>query len=304
MTGQSSEPEAALASMAGSGPSVSVVIVAYRSADRLGDCLASLDAARVVHPACEVIVVNNSDDDGADIAAICSAHNARFVQAAQNLGYGPGCNLGAAHATGDFLLFLNPDVTVPPDTIARLAALGAANPATVAIGPLQRAGNGTIKGKRRAAGDGRRVWGPTLRAMGGADALVPTGFISGGALMVRRDAFVALGGFDDSIFLFHEDDDICLRLRARGQLAYAVGVVVGHDWGTSSPRSDAMVRFRAWHLGHSKVQVMRKHYGSRGLAAPVLDTVLKLLSPAMLTRRGRLKAFGFASGVLAALRPK
>lgn len=286
----------------GQDPSVTVIIVAYHSADRLGACLSALQASRAVHPSTDVVVVNNSDDDGADIAAICAAYGARFVQSQQNLGYGPGCNLGAAHAGGDFLLFLNPDVTVPPDAIARLAALAGGRPDLVAIGPLQRAGNGTIKGKRHAVGDSRASWGPTLRAQGGAAELVPTGFISGGALMVRRDAFDRVGGFDPDVFLFHEDDDLCLRLRAVGQLAYAAGVVVGHDWGTSSPRSDAMARFRALHLGRSKVQVMHKHYGKRGLVRPILDSVMKLLSPAMLTRRGRSKALGFASGVFGALR--
>lgn len=302
MARQSSDPAAAFPSFAGPAPSVSVVIVAYRSADRLADCLVPLDQARAIHPATEVVVVNNSDDDGSEIAALCAAHDARFVQSARNLGYGPGCNRGAAEAQGDFLLFLNPDVTVPADALARLAALGAMHPDVVAFGPLQRAGDGSIKGKRRAVGDSRAAWGPTLRAQGAGDELVATGFISGGALMVRRDAFDRVGGFDDRIFLFHEDDDICLRLRAVGRLAYAAGVVVGHDWGSSSPRSDAMVRFRAWHLGHSKVYVMRKHFGLRGVLRPVLDGLLKLVSPAMLTRRGRLKAAGFAAGVIAALR--
>lgn len=284
--------------------SVSVIIVAYRSADRLAHCLAALDAARAAHPATEVIVVNNSDEDGAEIAALCAAHAARFVAAGRNLGYGPGCNRGAAEAVGEFLLFLNPDVTVPPDAIAALAALGAAHPDIVALGPLQRAGDGAVKGKRRAAGDGRGAWGAPLRSVGARDDLVPTGFISGGALMVRRDAFRRVGGFDARVFLFHEDDDLCLRLRPLGRLAYAVGVVVGHDWGTSSPRGDAMVRFRAFHLGRSKLQVMRKHYGRRGVVRPILDSLLKLLSPAMLTRRGRLKAAGFAAGVIAALNDK
>ncbi|MEY4983580.1 MAG: hypothetical protein RIR62_1846 [Pseudomonadota bacterium] len=274
----------------------SVVIVCFRSGRKLGDCLASLGGGTGSPAGIEVIVVNNSSDDAEEIAAICARHGAIFRQSGGNLGFGGGCNAGAAGARGDVVMFVNPDVLVTPEDLSRLAALMGAHPDLVALGPLQQAPNGRIRAKRHAVGQPK----PAPDADGAAP-LMETRFLSGGALMVRRAAFERIGGFDDAIFLFHEDDDLCLRLAPLGRLAYARGVVVRHDWGTSTPPSAEATRFRLWHQGYSKVQVLRKHYGDMAARGALFEAFLKFVSPEMLTAKGRRKARAFLGGVRAAL---
>src|SRR6185369_6068632 len=110
----------------------SVIIVAADSGAGPAECVGRvLDGTAKV----EVIVVDNASSDGC-VDAIASRWpddaRVRIVRNATNLGFGTGCNRGAAIATGDVLLFLNPDCAVAPDTLARLRA--ASNPAIGLLG--------------------------------------------------------------------------------------------------------------------------------------------------------------------------
>ena len=97
-------------------PLLSIIIVAYRSRDELGPCLASLPRALAGAPV-EVIVVDNSPDDGAGELVRRDFPWVRYLAPGDNLGFGRGSNLGYREAAGDFVLFLN------PDTVANEAAL-------------------------------------------------------------------------------------------------------------------------------------------------------------------------------------
>lgn len=248
----------------------------------------------------EVIVVNNSQADAGEIAAFCESQGVGCLQNDVNLGYGAGCNLGAARAQGRYVFFVNPDVRISPASIQLLVDQLDQNTDLMAIGPLQGNARGQVRGKRRPVG---QVWAPatkTLRSLSATGTLASTGFLSGGVLMVRKETFDRIGGFDENVFLFHEDDDICLRLARHGRLAYATGVLAFHNAGKSSPASAEFTKRKAWHLGNSKVYVARKHYGRLASFAPLLEAAVKFANPAMLTRRGRLKARSFMAGVWAA----
>lgn len=276
----------------------SVVIVCFHSAQELAPCLKVLRAGSLATNF-EVIVVNNSQSDSAEVTTICADQGAVILQSGVNLGYGGACNLGAAHARGRYVLFMNPDVRISPASTQLLVDLSDNNPGLIAIGPLQGDARGRVRGKRRSVGQG---WTPTrtaLRRLSASDSLIPTGFLGGGVLMVRKDAFDQIGGFDENLFLFHEDDDLCLRLAKRGRLAYAAGVLALHNSGRSTPRSEALTKAKAWHLGNSKVYVARKHYGKWAALTPLLEAVSKFINPAILSQRGRIKAGAFLAGAWA-----
>jgi N-acetylglucosaminyl-diphospho-decaprenol L-rhamnosyltransferase len=250
----------------------------------------------------DVVLVNNSQADQMQIAAMAAEFGADLIQNSENLGYGRGCNLGARTGRAQpYTLFLNPDVRVTSDVLQRMIAAADSDPTIVALGPLQCSKNGKVRGKRRAVGQGT-AFGAPLRQVDATGALVETGFISGGALMVRSDVLDRIGGFDERIFLFHEDDDLCLRLARHGRLVYATGITVTHHYGTSTPRTEDLTRLRAWHLGFSRIYVLRKHFGRDAARAAVSHAVLKFLSPQMLTTRGRIKARAFMAGTQTALR--
>lgn len=279
----------------------SIVIVCFNSSLHLGKCI-DLIRKDISASVPEIVVVNNYTLDSNEITEICALRNVILVQNRTNVGYGKACNIGAYRASNPYVLFLNPDVSISALSIQLMVQLASKNSDVVALGPLQCGSRGRVRGKRKAVGQRRSLGSSTLRALSEAHLLTPTGFLSGGALMVRKSTFERIGGFDERIFLFHEDDDICLRLAEHGRLAYASGVLVLHDWGQSSPPSASITKSRAWNIGYSKAYVLNKHYGRRAAYEALGEALLKFLSPSIVTMRGRAKAQAFLSGVVAALR--
>lgn len=279
---------------------LTIVVVCYHSSVEFLGCLETLfkdTSARDYR----VVAVNNSTDDAAEVSAICDRFGVTMVQNAENVGYGRACNIGARRLLDSrYTLFLNPDVRFAPQALRRMIATADAHPDIVALGPLQSGRDGRVRGKRRSVGQAQ-TFGAPLRDGDCSGAVVDTGFISGGALMVRTDVFLRIGGFDERIFLFHEDDDLCLRLAEQGRLAYATDIVVDHRYGSSTPRTDELTRVRSWHLGFSRVYVIRKHHGRLAAMMSVLHAVLKFLSPEMVSARGRIKARAFFDGTRTAL---
>lgn len=277
----------------------SIVIVCFHSLRELLPCLSVISAGHSASEV-EIIVVNNSQTDADQAADVCAMANVVLLQSGVNLGYGAACNLGAAQARGRYVLFMNPDVRLSRASLELLIDLADKNREVVAIGPLQGNARGKVRGKRRSVG---QKWTPgtkTLRRLTTSNSLAATGFLGGGVLMVRKEAFDAIGGFDENVFLFHEDDDLCLRLARQGRLAYASGVLAVHEAGRSTAPSAKLTKTKAWHLGNSKVYVARKHYGNLATIGPLLEALAKFMNPAMLTRRGRLKAYAFLAGVWSA----
>lgn len=281
---------------------LAIVVVCYHSAGALPDCLTALGAPNLA-PGRELILVNNSQDDAAEIAEIAGKFGATLVQSPRNLGYGGGCNAGArAAGLSRYTIFVNPDVHATPEDLQAMIDIAEADSSIVALGPLQSGKNGKVRGKRRSVGQGK-LFGPPLRQSDATGALVETGFLSGGALMTRSDLFARIGGFDERIFLFHEDDDLCLRLAKHGRLVYATGVVVQHDHGTSTPRTDALTHLRSFHLGFSRIYVLRKHFGQWAALGALAHALVKFVSPQILTQHGRIKAQAFLAGTKNAFLP-
>ena len=224
------------------GHQLSAVIVNYRSASHVVSCAASLRADGVD----EIVVVDNDSGDGCAAVLASVDPDARFVAMDRNRGYGAAANRGVRETTGSAVLVCNPDLVVHPGTVAALAdALD--EPAVGAAGPRIDRPDGTRYPSARAfpsiidaAGHGfiglisaenpfsRRYLRPEAEASG------PVDWISGACMAVRRDAFDAVGGFDESFFMFMEDVDLCWRLgRAGWHVTYEPGARVTHLEGVS-----------------------------------------------------------------------
>lgn len=273
-----------------SEPRVTIVTVAYNSMRVMPRMLASIPEGT------PVVVVDNASDDLGELRALVARRGARLVENPRNDGFGVACNLGAAEATTEFLLFLNPDAGLEADTLARLVAAAERYPRSPAMNPriMDDAGNAFFMRKSHLLP--RREWIP--RGWPDADREVPV--LSGAALFVRTEAFRAVGGFDPRIFLFHEDDDLALRLRARfGPLMFVRDAVVTHGGGSSSDRNATIAGLKAWHMGRSRVYAARKH--GRPLAGTIaaVQAAFQCLSPAVLfSSRKRAKHLAFLGGVL------
>jgi GT2 family glycosyltransferase len=157
-----------------------------------------------------------------------------LLRSEANLGFGPGNNLAARHAAGEYLAFLNPDTEVEPGWLEALIAALETDPtaglATAKILLIDDAG------RINTCGNDMHLTGLTLcRGMGDVRSTyaepAEVGAVSGAAFAMRRDLFAALGGFDESFFLYVEDSDLSLRARLAGyRCLYVPGSVVYHDY--------------------------------------------------------------------------
>jgi GT2 family glycosyltransferase len=193
---------------------VSVVTVAYNSGDALLRCLDSLESER---EAAQVIVVDNGDG-GPEIDAAAARSGVEVVRPGRNLGYAAGSNLGAESATGDVLLFVNPDIVVKPGAVGELARTLEDRSVGAAMGRLLLSSD---PGRLNSAGAAIHIAGLGWSSGLGQPAETVTTlreitYANGSVLAIRRDLFDELGGFTDELFLYHEDLELGWRARMRG----------------------------------------------------------------------------------------
>ncbi|MEM8792827.1 MAG: glycosyltransferase family 2 protein [Pseudomonadota bacterium] len=227
---------------------VSVVIVSYNSADVLSDALSSVPAEA------EVIVVDNDSEDGS--TEIAAAFSANVIKNEHNLGFGTACNQGAEIATKPYILFLNPDARLTPNSLATLLTEISSDLAVAAVGPLLR-GTHEIERPREAT-----LLEPDRSPSFQTVPTEPTevGFLSGAALLIRRDVFREIDGFDEKIFLYLEDDDLCYRLRQAGhRLRLIPAAVIEHETNTAVRSSGRALRSRNYHTMMSLRYLATKH---------------------------------------------
>jgi GT2 family glycosyltransferase len=212
-------------------PTLSVLIVAYESRDDLKKTLPAL--LPELDEADELIVVDNKPGDGSAEVVKELAPRARVLQTGRNTGFAGGCNAGAAVAGGDLLVILNPDASPQPgfgEAIRRpwLEGKGwGAWQALVADGEgrcVNSAGNPIhFTGIVWAGGHGR----PLAEAPASSEVAAA----SGACLAIPLERWRAVGGFPAEFFMYHEDVDISVRLRAEG---HPVGIeptaLVAHDY--------------------------------------------------------------------------
>ncbi|AUI63574.1 glycosyltransferase [Amycolatopsis sp. BJA-103] len=202
-------------------PVVSVVVVNYRGAADTVTCLRAL--AEHDYPNLEVICVDNASG-GNDVAEIkAAAPGVKLVESPVNSGFAGGCNLGAEHATGTVLAFLNNDARPAPGWVGAAVAELRAQPTVAAVASkvLDWDGTGTdfVDAGLTWFGMGyKRHAGSPLADVPAAEHEIAKDvlFATGSAMFVRAGVFAELGGFDERFFMFYEDVDLGWRLNLRG----------------------------------------------------------------------------------------
>ncbi len=271
-------------------PRVTIITVTYNSSAVVESLLRSIPAS------VPCILVDNASRDAEDTRALAAAHGARFIENPKNAGFGPACNQGAAQADTEFLFFVNPDAELFENTLEHLLAAADAHPKASAFNTRIVKGDGSLFFKRRSKLIAKSLWL-------GRDAAKQNGevpVLSGGAMLVRKSAFEQVGGFDPKIFLFHEDDDLSLRLKAEcGPLRYVYGAQVRHLLGHSTERSAKTAALKAWYMGQSRVYGARKHGVPFGFLRALGEASLQLVSPLnLLSARKRSKNWYYFRAIL------
>ena len=238
-------------------PRVAVVIVSFETRDTLVAGLAALEAEAGGDT--EIVVVDNASSDASAAAVRERFPAVKLIANADNVGFARACNQGAGASQAPLLLFLNPDATLAPAALALLAGILEWRPSVGAVGPRTRGANGDIQvstgpdlsllseiRQRRLV---RGVSTRQARALREAEALHAVereaDWVSGACLMVRREAFDAVAGFDERFFLYEEDADLCRRLRAAGwSVLYTPAAEARHTLGSSMARAPGAVPAR------------------------------------------------------------
>ena len=269
-------------------PCVSVVIVTYESSAYIGRCLTTLfeTAAGWLQ---DVVVVDNASSDGTADFVAHEFPTVQLIRSESNIGFGPGMNLGARQAMGEYLLILNPACTIKPGSVAELAHFLDHRPQAAACGPMLLSEQGGFQySSRRGFPTPLNSVGyffgldrlfPRNRALGGyhrryidpqQEVMIDT--LSGACMLVRREAFEKVGGFDEDYFLFGDDIDLCWKLRESGhEVWYVPSSQVIHVKGASMRQHPRLARrefYRSMHLFIDK--------RLRGRYSPVLLSVVKV----------------------------
>jgi GT2 family glycosyltransferase len=244
-----------------------VVTVTHWSAAVIGTCLAA------VGEGADVIVVDNASGDATLDIVGRGRPDARVLRNSVGIGFGNGANRGIAAADREFILLINPDATLKEGALDRLIAAADAYPDAGIVAPQIFSPAGEAVPCHDAGLFARR------RMASRRQDPVPEGelcadYLSGAALLIRRRALDQVGVFDSRIFLYYEDDDLCLRLRRAGwSLVLAPDARAEHIGGGSIRAGWDKYWEKFWHMSWSRLYFEEKYLGRRAMlrvAAPAL----------------------------------
>ncbi len=248
----------------------------------------------------EIIIVDNNSSDKSVSITKEIMHDCKIIENKTNIGFAAASNIGAENASGELLLFLNPDVKLDSDAIAELISAYETEKTVGAISARMRFDDTSFQATcRQFPGLSNLLFsrGSVISRLTGVqktytlpdyerNSEVPA--VAGTALMIRKNLFMEIGKFDQRFFLYMEDTDLCLRLTTSGMKNYFCPKSGGvHFWAEGS---DPGWIKREWHHHLSMTKYFFKNSNSLLIKAviPVLLVInfflLLILKPFMKKR--------------------
>jgi GT2 family glycosyltransferase len=248
--------------MSARAPRVGVVIVNYNAGEHLGHAVESLLAQTT--PPDRIVVVDNGSDDGSVEGFAMRFPSVELVAAPANIGFAAGNNLGVGRcADCELVALLNPDAFPQPTWLETLVAAADRHPEYAVFGSrlVLDADDRFLDG----TGDCYHVNGVAFRRDGGASSDViretaETFSACAAAALYRREAFLGVGGFDESFFCYYEDTDLSFRLRLAGQRSLYVADAVARHVGSAT--AGIFSEFTVYHSARNRVWVYAKNMPS------------------------------------------
>lgn len=254
---------------------LAIVIVSADNARWLTPCLSTV-FAHAGEMSLDVVVVNNESTDGTRALVESQFPQARVIDS-ENRGFGYGNNRGLEATSARYVLFLNPDTEIIEGTFSELIALLDARPQLGVIGVRQITADGTLWPTIRRLPSPSRALGealfserwPVHPAWAGERVLdwsayereTACDWTSGSFLLVRREALLSAGAFDERFFLYCEEPDLCLRIRDAGwQIRHLPGMTIVHHAGKSGvqPRMVAQDAYARRQYAHKHFRRTRR----------------------------------------------
>lgn len=244
---------------------LTIQIVNFRSRHYLERCLFSISEDLSAGMEAEVLVINNDEMALDEIAkAMRGVLNLQILELQKNVGFGRAHNFGFEKSRGEYILFLNPDTRILSGALREMVDVFGKDKAVGICGPLLVDSEGKIQpecfGARRTPFSTvrKKIFGRKKRPGGAGGEIFETDWISGGAMLVRRDVFEKTGGFDKNLFMYFEDVDLCLRAKKQGlKIAVNPKARILHESG----KSFASEREKKKHYYASQDYYIRKHFG-------------------------------------------
>jgi hypothetical protein len=269
---------------------LSIVIVSWNVQDLLRRCLQSIHSSKTwlasehtassdiasVPGECtlEIIVVDNGSEDGSVEMVRRDFPNVRLIANQDNRGFPAANNQGIAVAAGRYVLLLNPDTEILDEALARLVAFADDHPRAGMVGPQLLNPDGSVQSSRRRFPNlvtaffestwlepyaPRRLLDRYYLLDRPTDATQDIDWVTGAAVLARREAIEEVGLLDEGFFMYSEELDWCHRFRDGGwRVVYLPTAQIVHHVGKSS---EQVVAARHVHFQTSKVRYFRKYHG-------------------------------------------
>lgn len=233
---------------------ITIVTVLHNSAAVIAECLKSIPKGVIVY-----VVDNASSDNGIEIAK-SARPDATIIKSEKNLGFGRGNNLGLEKVKTEYALVLNPDTLMQADTLDNLLKVADRYDDAAIISPTIYSTNGSVqKTYKNSIFAKDNSFNNYISAEGDACAE----WLTGAAMLLKMDIFRKIGFFDPKIFLFFEDDDICLNARKSGySLITTPESKLIHLCGRSSPATYKYMYRKNWHTMWSRLYLEKKYNGN------------------------------------------
>lgn len=269
---------------------LSIIIVNFNVKEFLQNLLNSIQRSsyKVTR---EIIVIDNASDDGSVEILKDKYPYVHLIANKKNLGFGAANNLGLKIATGKYILLINPDTIVQEDTFEKLISFFEKTPEAGLAGCKVLNSDGTLQLACRRSFPG--PWTSFCKVTG-LSSLFPNSrlfakynltyldenktyevdAISGAFMMMKKDVYEKVGGFDPQFFMYGEDLDLCYRIQKAGFKVYYVhNTQIIHYKGESTKRSsmdETKVFYDAMHL------FVKKHFSSSFLVEIILQFAIAL----------------------------
>jgi N-acetylglucosaminyl-diphospho-decaprenol L-rhamnosyltransferase len=252
---------------------VSIIVVSFNTRMLTLDCLRSV-YAQTSGISFEVIVVDNASSDRSADAIAREFPQVRLLPLTENVGFARANNLAAKDAKGRFLLLLNPDTVVLDGAIQKALAFARSCDGPCIVGGRTFRADGSLDHSSchgrptvwsllcmgsglSSIFRGNRVFDPESLGKWPRDTVRDVDAVTGCFLMISRDLWNQLGGFDEQFFMYGEDTDLCIRAWKLGArcINFPDARVIHYSGASEKIRPDKMIR-----LFQAKVQLFRKHW--------------------------------------------